>query len=308
MDACERCGKHTIAGLVSRTKTDEDRHVQYTRAAVFDLLTRRDAEAVMDVHRRAEARANLRFSQRQVSVFLAQFWGRHAEASAVALRHLRDRHGGGRDNMSETKQLPSEPLAMRLEALRRRLAALDESATVEFFHWRISTGRLKPPSVFVPTAWLTRPRWCSLAAGGCSCANFAIPRPLGSAAGKRRTLLPSLQQRPLGAALCGGKSHGFSGVRRWLPQRRSINEIDQGDFADQTTNKSCTIAVEVTNACNLACPVCYSDARGDRKMPFALFKDYILGSSSARYLDSVQLTGGEACCILSFWEMVRLLA
>jgi hypothetical protein len=73
MDACERCGKHTIAGLVSRTKTDEDRHVQYTRAAVFDLLTRRDAEAVMDVHRRAEARANLRFSQRQVSVFLAQF-------------------------------------------------------------------------------------------------------------------------------------------------------------------------------------------------------------------------------------------
>src|SRR6185503_3260105 len=51
---------------------------------------------------------------------------------------------------------------------------------------------------------------------------------------------------------------------------------EAGDFADQMSNKSCTILVEVTNACNLACPVCYSDARGDRKMPLATFKDYML--------------------------------
>src|SRR5689334_13763861 len=44
------------------------------------------------------------------------------------------------------------------------------------------------------------------------------------------------------------------------------------DFSDQMTNKSCTVLVEVTNACNLACPVCYSDAKGDRKMPLDLFK------------------------------------
>ncbi len=73
IDACERGGKSTIADLVSRTKKDEDRHVQYTRATVFDLLTHREAQAVMELHRRAEARANLRFSQRQVRVFLAQF-------------------------------------------------------------------------------------------------------------------------------------------------------------------------------------------------------------------------------------------
>ncbi len=73
MDACERSGKSEIARLVSRTKTDEDRHVQYTRATVFDLLTHREAQAVMDQHRRAEARANLSFSQRQVRAFLAQF-------------------------------------------------------------------------------------------------------------------------------------------------------------------------------------------------------------------------------------------
>ena len=73
MDACERSGKDIIARLVSRTKTDEDRHVHYTRETVFDLLTHREAQAVMDLHRRAEARANLRFSQRQVRQFLAQF-------------------------------------------------------------------------------------------------------------------------------------------------------------------------------------------------------------------------------------------
>src|SRR5207248_10777272 len=61
------------------------------------------------------------------------------------------------------------------------------------------------------------------------------------------------------------------------------------DFADQTANKSCTILVEVTNACNLACPVCYSDARGSRKMPLAVFQDYLLRLIERKgTLDSVQ--------------------
>jgi len=73
IDACERMGKHEIAGLIARAKTDEDGHVRYTRTTVFDLLTRKQAVEVMDLHRRAEARANLIFSQRQVRVFLARF-------------------------------------------------------------------------------------------------------------------------------------------------------------------------------------------------------------------------------------------
>jgi len=67
----------------------------------------------MDVHRRAEARANLPVFAAAGERFSGAIWGRHAEASAVALRHLRDRAWRRRDNMSETKQLPSEPLAMR---------------------------------------------------------------------------------------------------------------------------------------------------------------------------------------------------
>lgn len=73
IDSCGRCGRHEVAELVARARDDEEGHVRYTRATVFDLLTHEEAQEVMEVHRRAEARANLIFSQRQVRVFLARF-------------------------------------------------------------------------------------------------------------------------------------------------------------------------------------------------------------------------------------------
>ncbi len=81
-----------------------------------------------------------------------------------------------------------------------------------------------------------------------------------------------------------------------------------GDVTDQRSNKTCTILVEVTNACNLACPVCYSDAKGDRKMPLETFKRYITKLAEEKGgLDSVQLTGGEATIHPEFWEMMAFL-
>ena len=47
------------------------------------------------------------------------------------------------------------------------------------------------------------------------------------------------------------------------------------EFADQTFNKTCTVLVEITDACNLACAVCYSDAKGNRKLPLAQFKTHM---------------------------------
>lgn len=73
LDACEQVGRHEVAERVARTKKDEDEHVRYTREAVADLLTRREAQAVMAVHRRAEAKANLAFSERQVRQFIQLF-------------------------------------------------------------------------------------------------------------------------------------------------------------------------------------------------------------------------------------------
>lgn len=73
IDACERAHKSEVAGVVARAKADEEKHVTYTRATVFELLTKREAQEVMSVHRRAEAKANLMFSQRQVRTFLERF-------------------------------------------------------------------------------------------------------------------------------------------------------------------------------------------------------------------------------------------
>ena len=73
LDACERAGKFEIINLLRIAKEDEDRHVQYTREAVYDLLRKSEADGIMEIHRRVEAKANLCFSQKEVQVFLDRF-------------------------------------------------------------------------------------------------------------------------------------------------------------------------------------------------------------------------------------------
>ncbi len=80
------------------------------------------------------------------------------------------------------------------------------------------------------------------------------------------------------------------------------------DFADQLANKSCTVLVEVTDACNLACRVCYSDSKGDRFLPLKDFQrhlDALLKQKGG--LDSVQITGGEASLHPQFFELLAWL-
>src|SRR3954471_999079 len=80
------------------------------------------------------------------------------------------------------------------------------------------------------------------------------------------------------------------------------------EFANQSANKTRTVLVEVTDACNLACAVCYSDAKGNRKLPLELFKRHISELvAQKKVLDSVQLTGGEAVLHPQFWEIVAFL-
>lgn len=76
--------------------------------------------------------------------------------------------------------------------------------------------------------------------------------------------------------------------------------------ADQMQNKTCTVLVEVTDACNLACPVCYSDAKGDKKLPREQFERYLDDLATKKGgLDSVQLTGGEAMLHPDFWQLLE---
>jgi uncharacterized radical SAM superfamily Fe-S cluster-containing enzyme len=78
-----------------------------------------------------------------------------------------------------------------------------------------------------------------------------------------------------------------------------------GNFSDQMQNKTCTVLVEITDACNLACRVCYSDSSGDRLLTFDEFKNHVgklLRDKGG--LDSVQVTGGEASLHPQFWEIL----
>ena len=86
--------------------------------------------------------------------------------------------------------------------------------------------------------------------------------------------------------------------------------LDEGiaELTDQRGNKSCTVLVEITDACNLACRVCYADAKGDRKLSLEEFCRSIRALLAVKgTLDSVQVTGGEAALHPQFWEMLDFL-
>ncbi|HEX8253039.1 MAG TPA: radical SAM protein [Thermoanaerobaculia bacterium] len=101
-----------------------------------------------------------------------------------------------------------------------------------------------------------------------------------------------------GGGCCGPRGSGCA----------TAADSQLGPYTDQLSNKSCTVLVEVTDACNLACPVCYSDAKGERKMPLASFRDYILRLIEQKGgLDSVQLTGGEALLHPEVVDMIAFL-
>jgi uncharacterized radical SAM superfamily Fe-S cluster-containing enzyme len=92
----------------------------------------------------------------------------------------------------------------------------------------------------------------------------------------------------------------------------SCGTVPTGDWAhdssDQRSNKTCTVLVEITDACNLACRVCYADSKGDRVLSMEAFRRHI-GDLIARKgsLDSVQLIGGEPTIHPQFWEMLAYL-
>ena len=78
-----------------------------------------------------------------------------------------------------------------------------------------------------------------------------------------------------------------------------------GEHTDQNVNRTCTVLVEITDACNLACKVCYSESAGERFLPFGEFQAHVreLVKLKGR-IDSLQITGGESTLHPRFWEMV----
>lgn len=73
LDACQAARSEVAAVVIARIRDDELRHLGYTRGAVYELVPKARGDALMELHRDAEARANLLFSQRQVRRFLRDF-------------------------------------------------------------------------------------------------------------------------------------------------------------------------------------------------------------------------------------------
>jgi len=80
------------------------------------------------------------------------------------------------------------------------------------------------------------------------------------------------------------------------------------DATDQRSNKTCTVLIEITDACNLACHVCYADSKGDRILSLEGFRQHVSALLDEKgTLDSVQLIGGEPTIHPDFWEMLAWL-
>ena len=62
LDACAHAPSPYPGKAVAAVLHDEERHVSYTREAVYELLPKARADAVMATHARAESLANLDFS------------------------------------------------------------------------------------------------------------------------------------------------------------------------------------------------------------------------------------------------------
>ncbi len=74
-DACEGLDSGTgttMAPVIARVQEDEERHVDYTARWAQMLLTGREFHEARDLHRRAEAAANWRFSARQCRTWVAR--------------------------------------------------------------------------------------------------------------------------------------------------------------------------------------------------------------------------------------------
>ncbi len=76
VDACEWAKRLAVAAVVAKVLEDEDRHVRYTREGVSALVTRARATEILEIHRRAEARANLTFSEIHMRYYLRSGTGR----------------------------------------------------------------------------------------------------------------------------------------------------------------------------------------------------------------------------------------
>jgi uncharacterized radical SAM superfamily Fe-S cluster-containing enzyme len=206
---------------------------------------------------------------------------------------------------------PSSPPPSRLDTVRAALRALDRDAAIARFELRDFDRALKTTASLCPTCTTHVPALVYTRRGRVLARKHCEQHGLTDAVLENDERYYFLSNKDA----CGRR---FADDRVWdIPPFEAPGMqacCAEGEACapptgtDQSTNKTCTVLVEVTDACNLACPVCYSDAKGERKMPLASFRQYLERLVEQKGgLDSVQLTGGEALLHPEVWEMMAWL-
>lgn len=86
VEACAQAASPYPGKAVATVLHDELHHVTYTRQAVHELLPSSKANEVLELHRAAEHRANLDFSQRQMSRLLGEYASRFSFGHRLLFR------------------------------------------------------------------------------------------------------------------------------------------------------------------------------------------------------------------------------
>jgi hypothetical protein len=86
VDACAHAASPYPRKAVEAVLHDETRHVRYTREAVGELLPRQQAQDVLALHARAESKANLDFSSRQLGRLMREQARRFPAGSRLIYR------------------------------------------------------------------------------------------------------------------------------------------------------------------------------------------------------------------------------
>ena len=208
----------------------------------------------------------------------------------------------------------AETFAARLELLSERLRALDYAAVRTTFDVPSSARLLKTTLSLCPQCLQHVQGAVYADAGkvwiGKRCDAHGVSRAIlenderyyflsnKDRCGRRYAPDKVMEIPEFGGGCCGpGETCGQPATSPWLQ-----------DFSDQRGNKTCTVLLEITDACNLACRVCYADSKGDRILPFETFRDYVHELIALKGgLDSVQITGGEASLHPQFWDILAFL-
>jgi hypothetical protein len=72
-EACQYSPIPYVEKAVNKVRSDELTHIEYTRQAVFDLLPRQKALDLLDLHRKAEQKANIEFSYQQLNKVVSHY-------------------------------------------------------------------------------------------------------------------------------------------------------------------------------------------------------------------------------------------